>query len=57
MHVGKRTNEFSCEMGGGKVVVLRVSEDERAMGVITYKSANLQGNALKHKGRLIQLWV
>ena len=36
MHMGKRNSEFSYEMGG---MVLKVSEEERDLGVIMHKSA------------------
>jgi hypothetical protein len=36
MHMGKRNNEFSYEMGG---TVLKASEEERDLGVIMHKSA------------------
>jgi len=35
MHIGKRNQELSCEMGG------KVSEEERDLGVIKHKSAKL----------------
>ena len=36
MHMGKRNSEFSYEMGG---MGLKVSEEERDLGVIMHKSA------------------
>jgi len=43
------THSHNYEMGVGGSKVLRVSEDERVLGVSMTRAQNLQGNVLKHQ--------
>ena len=52
MHMGKRNQELTYEMGGK---VLKVSEEERDLGVIMHRCAKPSSNVLKHQKRLTQL--
>jgi len=54
MRMGKRNQELSYEMRV-RELELKVSEEERDLGVIMHKSENRQGNVLKHQRRRIEL--
>jgi len=52
MHMRKRNQELSYEMQGK---VLKVSEEERDLGMIMHKRAKQCGNVVNHQKWLIQL--
>ena len=54
LHMGKRNQELSYEMGGK---VLKVSEEERDLGVIMHRSAKPSRQCTEASKRLIHSFI